>query len=104
MKVISRTVFKVLPGKMTEAIELDKKEVDILCSLVDNLPPITRYRPIISGGDSLHTIVAYQEWDSLATWELVGEKARVNPEIKALGQQWANVLEYYQIELYAEMI
>jgi hypothetical protein len=29
MKVINRTIFEVLPGKMFEATEVDKKECDI---------------------------------------------------------------------------
>ena len=103
MKVINRTIFKVLPGKMTEAMELDKKEWDIWSRLVEKLPNITRYRPLISGDDSLRTVVVYQEWDSLAAWESAAERAMASPEMQALGAQWGTILENYQVEFYTEM-
>jgi hypothetical protein len=103
MKVINRTIFRVLPGKMAEAMELDKKELGIWSSLVKTLPPITHYRPLTGGDDSLRTVIAYQEWDSLAAWEAAAEKAMASPEMRALGEQWANVLDDYRVEFYIEM-
>ncbi len=103
MKVINRTIFKVLPGKMAKAMELDKKEWDIWGRLVGTLPAITRYRPLTGGGDSLRTVIVYQEWDSLAAWESAAEKAMASPEMQALGTQWGTVLDNYQVEFYIEM-
>ena len=103
MKVINRTILKVLPGKMAEAMELEKKEIAIWSHLVETLPTITRYRPLTGGDDSLRTVIAYQEWDSLAAWESAAEKAMANSEMRTLGAQWANVLEDYRVEFYTEM-
>ncbi len=103
MKLINRTIFKVLPGKMAEAMELEKKEIAIWSRLVGTRPAITRYCPLTGGGDSLRTVIWQQEWDSLAAWEAAYEEAMVNPEMRALGEQWANVLDDYRVEFYIEM-
>jgi hypothetical protein len=103
MKVINRTIFKVLPGKMAEAMELEKKEMAIWRRLEASLPATKRYRLLTGGDDALHTVIVYQEWGSLAAWEAAAEKAMANPEMLALGPQWANLLADYRVEFYTEM-
>jgi len=103
MKVINRTIFKVLPGKMAEAMELEKREMAIWGRLVTSLPATKHYRLLTGGDDALHTVIVYQEWSSLAAWEAAAEKAMANPEMQALAPRWANILANYRVEFYTEM-
>lgn len=60
MKVIQRGIMKVVPGKMAEAMELEEQEIAIWSRL--GIPPVvTRYRPLIVGGDVMHTVVYHSE-------------------------------------------
>ena len=80
MKVISRTTVKIVPGKMAEYMEIDKKGEAI--SIRAGGPPWKRYGRI--SGDSLHTIVYDTEYDSLAAREAFLEKMLTDPERQAL--------------------
>ena len=102
MKVIHRTIWKVLPGKMAEAVELEKKELAKWSHTAGSLPAVKRYRPLIGGGDPLRTVIWQQEWDSLAEWEASFKKAAATRDMSELATQWANVLEDYQVEFYIE--
>lgn len=104
MRVINRTVSKVLPGKMAEAMDLEKKGMAIWRWLVEPLPPTSRYKLLTGGYDALHTVIVYQEWNSLGAWESAAEKAAASPEMRALGNQWGKVLADYRVEFYTEIL
>jgi len=80
MKVIMRTTVKVVPGKMAEYMEIDKKAEAI--SIRAGGPPWKRYGCI--SGDSLHTMVYDTEFDSLAAMEAFSEKLFTDQERQAL--------------------
>ena len=80
MKVIMRTTIKIVPGKMAEYMEIDKKGEAI--SIRAGGPPWKRYGRI--SGDSLHTIVYDTEFDSLAALEGFSEKMFTDPERQQL--------------------
>ena len=58
MKAIQITTMKFLPGKMTEGIELLKKQAAIAARLGG--PPWRSYRCISGGRDTMHTLLFRQ--------------------------------------------
>lgn len=80
MKVIFRSTIKVVPGKMAEYMEIDKKGEAI--SIRAGGSPWKRYNCL--SGDSLHTIVYDTEFDSLAALEAFFEKMFTDPERQQL--------------------
>jgi hypothetical protein len=80
MKVIMRTTIKVVPGKMVEYMEIDRKGEAI--SIRAGGPPWKRYGCV--SGDSLHTLVYDTEYDSLVTMEAFLEKMFMDPERQQL--------------------
>jgi hypothetical protein len=80
MKVIMRTTIKVVPGKMVEYKEIDRKGEAI--SIRAGGPPWKRYGCV--SGDSLHTLVYDTEYDSLVTMEAFLEKMFMDPERQQL--------------------
>jgi len=65
MKVLMRTTVKVVPGKMAEYMEVDKKGEAIAIRAGGS--PWKRYGCL--SGDSAHTLVYDTEFDSLAAME-----------------------------------
>ena len=106
MKVMQRGIMKVLPGKMTEAMELLEKYLAVVSRLV-GVPreklPMKTYRPYLGGGDSLHTIIFEVEWDSLGEMAAFFEKAMADPEIQAFMPKWEVVEESHEVEVYMLM-
>jgi hypothetical protein len=96
MKVTMRAVVKVVPGKMAEYMELDKKSEAI--STRAGMPPLRWYRCL--SGDSMNTIVYEQEFDSLAAMEAFSEKAMANPEEQAMFAKMEAVMESLITEFY----
>jgi antibiotic biosynthesis monooxygenase (ABM) superfamily enzyme len=80
MKVTMRTTVKVVPGKMAEYMEIDKKAEAI--SIRAGGPPWKRYGCV--SGDSLHTLAYDSEFDSLAALEAFMEKLFMDPERQQL--------------------
>ena len=101
MKVIQRVIIKVVPGKMTEALELDKKHTAVAMRL--GVPPMKKYRCLSGRNDVMHTLIVETEWDSLAAMEAVEEKLSADPEIQAFMVKWETVLESQEIELYTPL-
>jgi len=106
MKVMQRGIMKILPGKMTEAMELLEEYMAIVSRLM-GMPreklPMKTYRPFIGGGDSLHTIIFEVEWDSFGEMAAFFEKAMADPEIQASMPKWEVVEESHEVELYMSM-
>jgi antibiotic biosynthesis monooxygenase (ABM) superfamily enzyme len=80
MKVIMRTTVKVVPGKMAEYMEVDKKGEAIAIRAGGS--PWKRYGCL--SGDSAHTLVYDTEFDSLAAMEAFLEKMFTDPERQQL--------------------
>ena len=97
MKVLQRSIMKVIPGKMAEAMKLDKKHSAVAMRL--GAPPMKKYR-CFSGDDFMHTLIVEAEWDSLAAMEAVQEKLAADPEIQAFMAKWETVLESLKLEFY----
>jgi len=99
MKVMMREYFKLLPGKMAEAMELLKRERDGWKRLGEE-PDVKVYRPFAREGDCMHTIVFHVELNSLAALEAAGEKAHASPEMQEIFAKWAEITETHVTELY----
>ena len=99
MQIIQMTTMKFLPGKMTEAIELLKKQAEIAARLGG--VPWKSYRCVSGERDAMHTLLFIAEWDSVATYEAVLEKASSDPEMRQLMTKWETVVESDKVELYA---
>jgi len=99
MKVIMRTTVKVVPGKMAEYMEVEKKSQAI--SDRYGMPPWKRYSCL--SGDSMHTIVYDMEWDSLAAIEAAFEKMFIDPERQELMAKSDAVIVSHKNEFYMPM-
>jgi hypothetical protein len=98
MKIMVREIMKVLPGKMAEAMELEKKHMAIATRY--GAPPERGYRCISGGGDFFHTVIGESEWDSIAAMEAFQEKMFADPEVQALMAKWETILTSHEIEFY----
>jgi len=96
-----RDITKVLPGKMAEYMQL--QETYIAIGTRHGMPPMRRYRCMSGGGDTLHTIIAEIEVDSLAALEAILEKIFADPEMPALQAKLEAILESYEFEVYMPM-
>jgi len=103
MKVMQRGIMKILPGKMAEAMELNKKYMAIISRLGMPTTGMRMYRPFTGGGDAMHTVIFEVEWDSLTTLAAFFEKVMADPEVQAQMPQWEALTESHQVELYAVM-
>ena len=101
MKVMVRSIMKVLPGKMAEAMELEKKHMAIASRVLGVSPRC--YRPLSGGGDTTRTIISEGEFDSLAAFEAHPEKMGADPEVQAMMPKWEAVIESYHVEFYTPM-
>ena len=98
MKVMMRSIMKVLHGKMEEAIELEKKRKIIANRVLGMSPRI--YIPFSGGGDTMRTIIIEAEFDSIVAWESLTEKIGADPEMQGLFPKMAAVIDSVKIELY----
>ena len=100
MKIIQRGIMKIVPGKMSEAMELMEKHTAASVRL--GCPPMRSYRPLI-GGEFFHTIVGEAEWESFAAMEAYFEKMMSDPETQAIMAKWESLLDSHEIEFYLPM-
>jgi hypothetical protein len=98
MKVMVRNIFKILPGRMTEGMELVKKWM----AVASRLSGISSrgYRPLIGGGDTTRTIIWETELDSLATFEALPAKMGADPDMQTLFPKLNVVIDSIEVELY----
>ena len=102
MKLIERDIWKIVPGKMAEALELEKKELATLNRLGVDIP-VKHYRPLAGAIDQKHTIVAESELGSFASIAALGEKIGADPEMEEIRAKWeeiseSQVTEFYMVE------
>ena len=93
---------KVLPGKMAEAQEVEKREKAVWNRLGLNLV-VKNYFPFACQGDRMHTLVYQTEFDSLAAITELGGKAGADPEMPAIAAKWDEVLDSRIVEFYTVM-
>ena len=98
MKVIVRSIMKVLPGKMAEAMKLEKKHMAIASRVLGI--SARGYRPLSGGGDTTRTIIYEAEFDSLAAFEAHPMKMGADPEMQALIPKLEAVIDSLEVELY----
>ena len=98
MKVMVRSIMKILPGKMEEAMNLEKKHMAIANRVLGMSPRI--YRPLSGGGDTTRTIIWEIELDSLAAFEAHPMKIGADPEIQALFPKLNTVIDSLEVEFY----
>jgi len=99
MKVMMRTVLKVVPGKMAEYMELERKRKAMASGL--GMPPEKVYSCL--SGDSAHTLVYEMEWDSLAALEASFEKMFASPERQAMMAKYDALIVSHENEFYTPM-
>lgn len=102
MKLVERDIWKIIPGKMAEARELEKRELAVLKRLGVNIP-VKHYFPMAGTIDQKHTIVAESELGSFASIATLGEKIGADPEMKEIQAKWeeiseSQVTEFYMVE------
>ncbi len=101
MKVMVRSIMKVLPGKIAEAMKLEKKHMAIASRVVGISGRF--YRPVSGGVDTMRTIICETEFDSLAAFETHPEKMGADPEMQALIPKLQAVIDSMEVELYTPM-
>jgi hypothetical protein len=101
MKVMARTIMKAVPGKMAEAMELEKKHMAIANRVLGISGRL--YRRISGGGDTMNTIIIEGEFDSLAAFEAHPQKMGADPEMQALLPKYEGVIESMEVEFYMPM-
>ena len=98
MKVLVRTIMKAVPGKIGEAVELEKKHMAIANRVLGISGKC--YRPLSGGGDTMNTIVVEGEFDSLAAFEAHPQKMGADPEMQALMPKFEKLIESMEVEFY----
>ena len=96
MTVRRHCTVKVVPGKMGEFLELQKK-YDIEVKRL-GLPPHQRYSCL--NGESMHTFVYATEWDSFAAMEKSFEKLYADLKARQVCGEIADVTESHEVEFY----
>ena len=101
MKIMVRSIMKVLPGKMAEAMTLEKKHMAIAKRVLGISAKC--YRPISNGGDTTRTIICESEMDSLAAFEAHPQQMGADPEMQALIPKLEAVIDSMEVEFYMPM-
>jgi hypothetical protein len=99
MKIMVREIMKVLPGKMAEAKEVEKREKAVWNRLKLDIP-VRNYFPFACQGDRMHTLVYQTEFDSLATIEALGQEIGADPEMQEVAARWDKILDSRIVEFY----
>jgi hypothetical protein len=98
MKVMVRSIMKVFPGKIAEAMELEGKHMAIASRVLGISPRC--YRPLSGGGDVMNTLISEGEFDSLAAFEAHPQKMGADPEMQALMPKLEAAIESMEVEFY----
>ena len=99
MRLIERDVWKIRPGRLAEAQELEKREVAALKRSGRNIP-VKHYSPLTGGSERMHTIVAESDLGSFASLASFGEKIGADPEMEEIRAKWEEISESQVLELY----
>ena len=100
MKVIMLCKTKVLPGKMTEYMELEKK-MFAATEGAEAMPSLKRLMLMSGAGDMQHLITYLFEFDSFAAMDKWVALANT-PEFMALMPQFDAVMESHEHDVFME--
>jgi antibiotic biosynthesis monooxygenase (ABM) superfamily enzyme len=100
VKVIMLCKTKVLPGKMAEYMELEKKMFGVTES-AEAMPPYKRLMLMSGAGDMQHVITYLFEFDSFAAMDKWAALAGA-PEFQALMPKWDSIIESHEHDVYME--
>ena len=100
MKIVMLCNTKVLPGKMTEYIELEKKMFAATES-AEGMPSFRRLTLMSGAGDMQHVVTYLIEFDSFASMDKFAAMAET-PEFKATMPQWDSIVESHQHDVFVE--
>ena len=98
MKVMVRSIFRFLPGKMVESMKLEEQHMAIARRLLGISPRC--YRPISVRGDTMRTIICDTEFDSFAAFEAHPMKMGADPEMQKLMPKYEAVIDSLDDEFY----
>lgn len=98
MKVTVRNIMKVLPGKMDEAIKLEKQHMAIAKRVLGI--SARSYRPLSGGGDTTRTLIHEAEFDSLAAFEAHPMKMGADPEMQEIVPKLEAIIDSVEVEIY----
>ncbi len=99
MKLVERDIWKIIPGKMAEARELEKRELAVLKRLGVDIS-VKHYLPMAGTLDQKHTIVAESELGSFDSVVANMGKIGTDPEMQAIQAKWEEISESQVLELY----
>lgn len=98
MKLIRRGIVQVLPGKMDEYLDLERKHLARALKL--GQPMWKRLRCIAGSLDYLYTIVYETEWNSMAEMEAYFERMFADPEMQKITPKWNGLMANHRFEFY----
>ena len=98
MKVMQVEIMKILPGKMTKAMELLEKQLAIQSQL--GAPPGRTYRGVGAQRKYIQTLVIERDWDNFTAMEAFAGRMLTAPDFQELTTDWATVLESQKAEFY----
>ena len=99
MKVLQRKVLKALPGRMPDVMEIAGQQIQLACRTCGASGGWS-YMPLAEGAADLRTLVIEIEWDSVETQEEGHVVLKKDPEMLALEQRLARLVESSRGELY----
>ena len=100
MKIIMQCTVKIIPGKMAEYMELEKKMFAI-SNRVGGMPPWRRLNLMSGKGDIQHTVTYLVEFDNFAAMDSFAAIG-ADEEMQALEPKFDPVIEYHQHDVYME--
>ena len=100
MKVIMLCATKIMPGKMAEYMELEKKMFEATKS-AEGMPSFRRLMLMSGKGDMQHTVTYLIEFDSFAAMDKFAAMAAI-PEFQALMPQFDSVIETHEHDVFME--
>jgi hypothetical protein len=98
MKVMVRSIFRFLPGKMAEGMKLEEQHMAIAKRVLGISAKC--YRPISVRGDTMRTIICEAEFESFAAFEAHPMKMGADPEMQKLMPKFESVIDRLDVEFY----
>ena len=101
MKVIMLCTTEVVPGKMAEYIELEKKMLGATES-AEGMPSYRRLMLVSGKGDMQHIITYIFEFDNFAAMDKFAAMS-FTPEFMELMPKWDSIIKTHQHDVFMEM-
>ena len=100
MKVVMLCTTRVMPGKMAEYLELEKKMFGATGG-AGAMPAYKRLMLMSGAGDMQHTVTYLFEFDNFAAMDKWAAMAEA-PEFKALMPKWDSIIESHEHDVFVE--